>query len=368
MTLEDSIKNAFFNTLDHLDEGMDRGQAQQEFAANVMRYIATDRLAANGAVAVDRDAMNRAWQKCCGPIIESLAKMVRTGAPDDQIDRDLVYRTPIMGEVVRIRQTVDAFSKVLRAALSASPAQSVQVADEGAGWIDPAKRDDESLVEVCMQLYARACAYSTQKQHDDAMACKRELLRRLSTPRPRPADGAQAVEAVAWLHDVVQDDGENDQALSFSPDSFPLEGVGGFKSTRARPLSFRDAYEGARDDLLDWKGRALRAEKRLRAEGWQGIDASSPSPAAPGNEFVLVPARFGIPAEAWEAASFAFGGPATGEGEAYMDCTAWIGNVEQDDGTPLYGLHVSCDECPEEGSITLAELPAAPGAKAAEGG
>lgn len=40
----------------------------------------------------------------------------------------------------------------------------------------------------------------------------------------------------AWLHTVVQDDGEQDSALSFSPDSFPLQGVGGFKSIGVRPL------------------------------------------------------------------------------------------------------------------------------------
>ena len=45
-----------------------------------------------------------------------------------------------------------------------------------------------------------------------------------------------AGEAVAWLHDVVQSDGEQDQALSFSPDSFPLKGVGGFESIKSTPL------------------------------------------------------------------------------------------------------------------------------------
>ncbi len=42
--------------------------------------------------------------------------------------------------------------------------------------------------------------------------------------------------AVAWLHDVVQDDGAHDQALSFSPESFPLQGVGGFRSVSHTPL------------------------------------------------------------------------------------------------------------------------------------
>lgn len=36
----------------------------------------------------------------------------------------------------------------------------------------------------------------------------------------------------------------------------------------------RMAYEGARQDLLDWKGRAQRAEAELRRLGYKGIDAS----------------------------------------------------------------------------------------------
>jgi hypothetical protein len=52
--------------------------------------------------------------------------------------------------------------------------------------------------------------------------------------------------------------------------------------------------------------------------------------------------------------------PGTGDGEEFMDCTAWVGELEQDDGSKIHGLHLSCDECPEEGSITMAEFAAAP--------
>lgn len=69
--------------------------------------------------------------------------------------------------------------------------------------------------------------------------------------------------------------------------------------------------------------------------------------------FVLVPEKFGIPAEVWEGVEFVIGGPGTGEGEAYLDSTAWVGDLIQDDGSAVYGLHLSCDECPEEGSVTL---------------
>lgn len=76
--------------------------------------------------------------------------------------------------------------------------------------------------------------------------------------------------------------------------------------------------------------------------------------------FVLVPEKFGIPAEVWEGVEFVLGGPGTGEGEAYLDSTAWVGDLIQDDGSAVYGLHLSCDECPEEGSVTLAEFAAPP--------
>jgi len=48
---------------------------------------------------------------------------------------------------------------------------------------------------------------------------------------------------VAYLHTVVQDDGTADLALSFKSDSFPLEGVGGFRSVRAEPLFYGDDSE-----------------------------------------------------------------------------------------------------------------------------
>lgn len=47
-------------------------------------------------------------------------------------------------------------------------------------------------------------------------------------------------EAVAWLHEVVGDDGEPDQALSFAPDNFPLQGVAGYRSVSHRPLIYGD--------------------------------------------------------------------------------------------------------------------------------
>lgn len=80
------------------------------------------------------------------------------------------------------------------------------------------------------------------------------------------------MKPIAWLHEVVQDDGEPDQALSFSPDSFPLQGVGGFRSLRARPLFERApseiilAYENMLADQEKLRG-ALRVVQMLRQLG-----------------------------------------------------------------------------------------------------
>lgn len=72
--------------------------------------------------------------------------------------------------------------------------------------------------------------------------------------------------------------------------------------------------------------------------------------------WTLVPERIGIQPEAWEAAQFVFGGPGTSEDDPFYPCTLWVGEIEDDDGNKVHGLHVSCDECPEEGSVTLAEF------------
>ncbi|RIA19023.1 hypothetical protein DFO63_4141 [Stenotrophomonas sp. AG209] len=136
-----------------------------------------------------------------------------------------------------------------------------------------------------------------------------------------------------------------------------------------------------------WQERALRAEAELAARQPVGdhlaqdrkmVSQPAASNQLSGNSgeldadgarqpvghvpagFVLVPKQFGIPAEAWDAAAFAFGGPSTGEDQPFLDCTAWIGEITGDDGEKAHGLHISCDECPEEGSITLAEFAAPP--------
>lgn len=88
--------------------------------------------------------------------------------------------------------------------------------------------------------------------------------------------------------------------------------------------------------------------------------SAAPAQAVP-DGWVLVPAKFGISADAWESAQCAFGGQYVDvETQTFFDCTAWVGYIENDDGSKIHGLHISCDECPEEGSTTLSEFAAAP--------
>lgn len=50
-----------------------------------------------------------------------------------------------------------------------------------------------------------------------------------------------ASPVTAWLHQVVGEDGEPDQALSFAPDNFPLQGVVGYRSLSHAPLYLHPA-------------------------------------------------------------------------------------------------------------------------------
>lgn len=81
-----------------------------------------------------------------------------------------------------------------------------------------------------------------------------EVLRRLRPmmdehtkdwPKQPPPAQASPTEAVAWLHFVADGDGEPDQALSFSKDSFPFDTVTGYRDIAPpRALAFVDERHG----------------------------------------------------------------------------------------------------------------------------
>jgi hypothetical protein len=194
---------------------------------------------------------------------------------------------------------------------------------------------------------------------------------------------AKAGVPVAWMHDVVNGEGEPDKALSFSPDSFPLDDVLGFRSVSHEPLYaappsaepaqswpygegvYGPANAGVEPaqpveavDLTAFK-RCVEALREMRiafpdpdrevyrkaTEALAQAGAALAHPRSTGDVWSVK-----VPAARVEEAILSMQGP---DGEA-LDGTLWLGPL--DDGT--YGVHLSCDECPEEGSITLAVLPA----------
>lgn len=153
---------------------------------------------------------------------------------------------------------------------------------------------------------------------------------------PLPASSAHCPATGEPLFSVAKMKLYAQAALSAQPSQ---SGQGDVLAAAAQAVI--EAHDGD-DFITDAQVESLRA----------ALAACQPVGQIPAG-FVLVPEKFGIPAEAWEGVEFVIGGPGTGEGEAYLDSTAWVGNLIQDDGSAVYGLHLSCDECPEEGSVTL---------------
>lgn len=146
------------------------------------------------------------------------------------------------------------------------------------------------------------------------------------------------------------------------------------------PHPCRECEDGApaRDDLyraalnasgciFRWRTSGIQPSYREFMAAEEALDKAiharltAPPPAAGVPDgWKLVPERIVIEADAWENAQFAFGGPGTGEGESYIDCTLWVGDIDEDDGSKTHGLHLSCNEVPEDGSVTLAKFSATP--------
>lgn len=86
-----------------------------------------------------------------------------------------------------------------------------------------------------------------------------------------PANARAGDVPAAYLHIVVQDDGFEDQALSFSPDSFPFEGIGGFKSISHEPLYRESTTTVMREALLlarnTFEGYAALHREKGTADG-----------------------------------------------------------------------------------------------------
>jgi hypothetical protein len=123
------------------------------------------------------------------------------------------------------------------------------------------------------------------------------------------------------------------------PDGFDVEAI--YSAYKTWPNDIRQKL--SLDDLR-------------RMNGWTPPNPTAPPAPVVPDGYSLVPSKMHVSPEQWNAAQFAFGGPGSNEGEPFYDCTLWVGKIENDDGSKTNGLHVSCNECPEEGSITLSEF------------
>lgn len=97
---------------------------------------------------------------------------------------------------------------------------------------------------------------------------------------------------------------------------------------------------------------------------WQARAALSANHSEQVREgYVQVPKSMLLEANSLEALVFVGGGITGDDGvPTYIDCVLWVGDLLDDDGKAIHGLHAYCTECEEEGSTTLAEFAAAPSA------
>lgn len=75
--------------------------------------------------------------------------------------------------------------------------------------------------------------------------------------------------------------------------------------------------------------------------------------------YALIPTRLLLDKELIESIAFHCGDGGGSYGD-YQDGILFIGEITDDDGRQVHGLHLACAECEEEGYTTLVEFAAAP--------
>jgi hypothetical protein len=100
------------------------------------------------------------------------------------------------------------------------------------------------------------------------------------------------------------------------------------------------------------RGLSSPSADKLRA-GIRAVLARRRSGFAAGRE--AVPAKFTIPGAAISGLVFQCG--ANEDNTEFSDAIAWVGELKDDAGESVHGLHAYSTEYPEDGSVTLAEFP-----------
>lgn len=139
----------------------------------------------------------------------------------------------------------DALLKFARALLASQPTAAVS--------------DERAIVEAITRLER---LHSTKEERFAAADGLRALLSHPAEPA-QPTPAVPHVDDLAWFIRTV--DGDNSMGAGMLAEricdwlSNPLSAP-----AAQQPNNYRDAYRGARDDLLQWKRRALEAEESCR--------------------------------------------------------------------------------------------------------
>ncbi|GAA0907475.1 hypothetical protein GCM10009552_15480 [Rothia nasimurium] len=114
-----------------------------------------------------------------------------------------------------------------------------------------------------------------------------------------------------------------------------------------------------KDDVMPPEQVAEMRAALDRARGTQApIAASHPAEQTRGDGVAAIPSSFLISKKALEGIHYMCGGDEEGAeiDDRWCEGMAWIGNLENGDGTSTYGLHLHNADYPEEGSITIAQF------------
>jgi len=98
-------------------------------------------------------------------------------------------------------------------------------------------------------------------------------------------------------------------------------------------------------DTTEEAKAAAEADYRQRILSTLSLPAQEPAGALSN--------KFHIDGDAAKAISFMLGS-SDEDDDTWSDALVWVGNLEDDDGKQVYGLHLANAEYPEEGGITLA--------------
>lgn len=110
-------------------------------------------------------------------------------------------------------------------------------------------------------------------------------------------------------------------------------------------------------DVMEQGDPNLIRAKRVLAAQPKG-NVSHPAEQTSGDGVAAIPSSFLISKKALEGIHYMCGGDEDGDeiDDRWCEGMAWIGHLENGDGTSTYGLHLHNADYPEEGSITIAQF------------